>query len=183
LGDETERKDRQKIPPATRRRSAQQAGNQESGGQGREPTTSHEEITQMSTTNLYPFVSKSTVKAQLEGSYEFRLQAMTTLLAMQTTHEQATESTVSRNRVGFMSSHAKHGTRIAKLIADGQPLTDEDVALVNTIAPRYSRQIASFMRDEAIRQNPELAKTAALFSVKVPADVTDATDEADVAAE
>jgi len=132
-------------------------------------------------TNLYPFVSKSTIKARLAAEPEFRKDAMVMLYDMQTAHEQSTKSTLNKNRVGFMSSHAVKGSTVAVKIKAGEPLSDEDLAVIDTIAPRYSRQIALHFRASAIAADPELAKTAALFSAdrNLPA-VTDEAPEAEV---
>ena len=119
--------------------------------------------------NLYPFVTKSTLKARLAAEPEFRAQAMVILLALQTQHEQDTSTTLSKNRQGFMSSHAVHGTRIAKAIKAGEILSDEDQGRVDAIAPRYTRQLAVYFRAKAIAEDPALKAVAALFS----ADNTD----------
>jgi hypothetical protein len=112
----------------------------------------------------YPFVSKNIIKAQLEADPEYRKSAIVMLFQKQTEHEQATKSTLSRNRVGFMSSHSVRGSTIAQKVLAGEALTDEDWEQINKIAPRYSRQLACFMRAEAIAANPELARVAAMFS-------------------
>ena len=114
--------------------------------------------------NNYPFASKASIKDRLDNDSEFRIKAMKILLALQTESEQNTESTIVRNRQGFMSSHAVHGTRVAKKIQAGQDLTAEDMMHVNAIAPRYSRQLAVFFRAEDLRKNPSLAAAAAVFS-------------------
>ncbi len=119
--------------------------------------------------NLYPFVTKSTLKARLATEPTFRHQAMVILLALQTQHEQDTSTTLNKNRQGFMSSHAVHGTRIAKAIKAGEPLSVEDEAKVDAIAPRYTRQLAVYFRAKAIAEDPALKAVAALFS----ADNTD----------
>ena len=116
------------------------------------------------TANLYPFVTKAQIKAQLETDAEYRHQAMVILFTLQTEYEQQTSTTLNKNRQGFMSSHAVHGTRIARLIKAGEPLSAEDEARVDAIAPRYSRQLAVFWRAKAIADNPALKAVAALFS-------------------
>jgi hypothetical protein len=118
----------------------------------------------MTTSNLYPFVSKSSIKARLTNEPAFRLAAMVCLYDMQTAHEQDTKSTLNKNRVGFMSSHAVKGSTVAVKIKAGEPLSAEDLVTVDTIAPRYSRQIALHFRAQAIAADPSLAATAALFS-------------------
>jgi hypothetical protein len=114
--------------------------------------------------NLYPFVTKATIKTRLEAEPEFRCEAMAILHTLQTEHEQAVRTTKDKNRQGFMSSHAVKGSKVAEKIKAGEKLTDEDWDTVNTIAPRYSRQLAVYFRAQAISQDPALAKVAAMFS-------------------
>lgn len=113
--------------------------------------------------NLYPFLTKNALKAKLEEP-AFQLEAMTILYSLQTQHEQATDSTLLRNRAGFMSSHAVHGGRIARKIIAGEELSSEDMGRVATIAPRYSRQLACYFRTKAVEANPALKAVASLFS-------------------
>jgi hypothetical protein len=118
----------------------------------------------MTTSNLYPFMTKATIVAKLADSETFRNQAMIILLNLQTAHEQSVNETIVKNRQGFMSSHAVHGTRIAKALVQGAELSDEDRARVSSIAPRYSRQLAVHFRAQAIAERPELAAVAGIFS-------------------
>lgn len=114
--------------------------------------------------NLYPFVTKAQIKARLDSDPAYRIEAMAILHTLQTEHEQATKSTLNKNRQGFMSSHAVKGSKVAEKIKAGETLTEEDVAVVDTIAPRYSRQLATFARAQAIANDPALAKVAGMFS-------------------
>lgn len=114
--------------------------------------------------NLYPFTAKSAVKAQLENDHEFRLQAMVVLFTLQTDFEQSTDTTVTRNRQGFMSSHAVTGSRIARKLISQEELTDEDHEKVRKIAPCYSKQITRHLRSQAIKENPALEEVAKVFS-------------------
>ncbi len=128
--------------------------------------------------NLYPFVTKATIKARLETDADYRCEAMAILHTLQTEHEQATKSTRDKNRQGFMSSHAVKGSEVAVKIKAGEPLSAEDWATVNKIAPRYSRQLATFARARAIAENPALAETARLFSAdRVPSLPVEVSDE------
>lgn len=117
------------------------------------------------TTNNYPFTTKKEIIAQLATDPEACKQALVVLFNRQTAHEQDTASTLSRNKAGFMSSHAVHGTRIAKLIIAGEDLSEEDVARCQTIAPRYSKQLAAEARKSALEANPDLATAGAVFGV------------------
>lgn len=118
------------------------------------------------TSNRYPFATKKQIAARFaNGDTEYVISCLVALYERQTSHEQETASTLSRNHVGFMSSHATHGTRIAKLVLAGETLSDEDVALVWKIVPRYTRQIAAAARAEALEANPELAEQGKVFGV------------------
>ena len=134
----------------------------------------------MSTTgNLYPFVTKAQIKARLLSSFEYRCEAIVLLHTLQTAHEQATLSTLNRNHQGFMSSHSVKGSKVAMKIKAGEPLTIEDVETVDRIAPRYSRQLATFARAQAIANDPALAEVARVFSAdKVPAVAPVASESA-----
>ena len=110
--------------------------------------------TTATTANLYPFMTKNQIKERLSADPTFRCQAMVILYTLQTAFEQSTESTLNRNRQGFMSSHAVHGSRVAKKIKAGEQLSSEDWDRVNTIAPRYSRQLACYLRAQAVADQP-----------------------------
>ena len=122
------------------------------------------ETTTATSANLYPFVTKAQLKERLATEPAFRHSAMVILLALQTQYEQDMSCTLNKNRKGFMSSHAVHGTRIAKLIKAGEALSPEDEDRVCEIAPRYTRQLAIFFRAQAIAENPALKAAAEIFS-------------------
>ena len=126
--------------------------------------------------NLYPFMTKAMIKARLLEEPDFMVESLLILHTLQTEHEQATRSTLNRNKMGFMSSHAVHGSRIAEKVKAGLAqgdclgvvmatvLTVDDWAKVDSIAPRYTKQLAAYFRAREIAENPALAKVAALFS-------------------
>lgn len=116
------------------------------------------------TANLYPFVTKAQIKERLEQDPQYRRQAMVILFALQTAYEQTTDSTLTKNRQGFMSSHSVWGGRIARKINAGEELTAEETGKMDAIAPRYSRQLAVHFRAQAIAEQPALKAIAALFS-------------------
>lgn len=116
----------------------------------------------MKTKKSYPFVTKAQIAASLQD-YGVACAAMVVLFERQTAFEQETSSTLNKNRRGFMSSHAVHGTRIARALKAGEALPEEDVARVLAIAPRYTRQLAEHFREAALAADPELAEKAACF--------------------
>ena len=109
-------------------------------------------------------VTKAQIKERLATSQAYRIEAMAILHTLQTAHEQETKSTLNKNRQGFMSSHAVKGSTVAMKIKAGEPLSEDDLAVVDTIAPRYSRQLATFARAQEIANDPALAKVAETFS-------------------
>ena len=119
----------------------------------------------MISSNLYPFASKSSIKARILEDNAFMQECLQIMLSRQTAFEQDTRSTRDRNKQGFMSSHAVNGTRLAILSFEG-PLTGEDLLLARKITQSYSKQLASHFRTEAVRENPALKSVAALFSAE-----------------
>ena len=115
------------------------------------------------TANLYPFLTKAQIAERLYQSFEARCEAMCLLHTLQTEYEQSRRVTLSRNRQGFMSSHAVVGSRVAEKLKAGETLEDEDVIAINKIAPRYTRQLAVYERAKQIAENPELQKFVAMF--------------------
>ena len=112
----------------------------------------------------YPFQSKSSIKARLAADPSYREQALVTLYTKQTEWEQAAKATRDRNRVGFMSSHAVHGTKIAQKLIAGETLSEEETFRMDEIVSHYTKQLARFAREDAILANPELETVARLFS-------------------
>jgi len=112
----------------------------------------------------YPFRSKRSILDQVAADDAFMLHCLCVLHDRQTEHEQATKSTKSKNRRGFMSSHAVRGCELAEKVKGGDALTDEDTEKARTIVGRYGRQLAQHFREEAISANPDLAKAAEVFS-------------------
>jgi len=114
--------------------------------------------------NLYPFLTKAAIRERLLSDATFRCEAMVILFALQTAYEQNTSSTKDKNRQGFMSSHAVNGSRVARKIVSGEELSSEDEIHIQTIAPRYTRQLAVYYRAKAIAEQPALQAVAKLFS-------------------
>lgn len=114
------------------------------------------------TKKQYPFVTKAQLAVRLQD-FAFCCEAMAVLFDRQTAFEQDTSSTLSKNRRGFMSSHAVHGTRIARALRAGEPISEEDVPRVLAIAPRYTKQLADHFRQLATEADPALADQAACF--------------------
>lgn len=112
----------------------------------------------------YPFRSKRSILEQIAADDAFALHCLCILHDKQTEHEQATKSTKTKNRQGFMSSHSVRGCELAEKVKDNQALTDEEMGRTRSIVSRYGRQLAAHFRAEVIAGNPELAKVAEVFS-------------------
>jgi hypothetical protein len=113
----------------------------------------------------YPFLTKAQI-ALMACDLTFCCEAMVILFDRQTAFEQETSSTLNKNRRGFMSSHAVHGTRIARALKAGEALSEEDVARTTAIAPRYTKQLADHFRALALEADPALEAQAACFFTK-----------------
>lgn len=111
----------------------------------------------------YPFLTKAQIAASIEADFSFACNVICILHDRQTTFEQEQKTTLNKNRRGFMSSHAVHGSRIAELLKKGEALSPEDQDRVAEIAPRYTKQMAEHFRNEAIAADPTLAEKAACF--------------------
>lgn len=111
----------------------------------------------------YPFLTKAQIAANIEADFSFACQVICILHDRQTSFEQEQKTTLNKNRRGFMSSHAVHGSRIAELLKSGAALSPEDADRVAEIAPRYTKQMAEHFRNEAIAADPTLAEKAACF--------------------
>jgi hypothetical protein len=113
----------------------------------------------------YPFKTKAQFAQELSSSYESRCAAMVQVYELQTAEEQAAGTTTASNGRGFMCSHAVNGTRIAKALIAGEELSATDAVLVDTIAPRYAKQLAALAREAALAADPSLADAAKVFGV------------------
>lgn len=113
--------------------------------------------------NNYPFQTKKQIALRLATDPGFVRDCLVILYDRQTSDEAETSSTKYKNARGFMSSHAVHGTRLAKMVLAGEEMTDEDTAKVAEIVPRYTKQLAEHFRAKEIMKNPKLAVEAASF--------------------
>lgn len=111
----------------------------------------------------YPFATKAQLKARLDAEPSFVLQALLILDGRQTIDERETLETKYKNRVGWMSSHAVWGTKLASKVANGQELEPEEFDRAQAMVCRYTRQLAEHYRRKEIARNPELAAKVACY--------------------
>jgi len=113
--------------------------------------------------NLYPFLTKSVLKARISEDDSFMLECAQIMQSRQTAHEAATETTLLRNRAGWMSSHAVRGGRLVRKASE-EGLDQTETSQLRDMVSRYSKQLASHFRQAAIAENPALKEIAAVFS-------------------
>ncbi len=117
------------------------------------------------TSNGYPFQTKREIKERIQADPDFAQECLLVIYQRQTDDEVAAKDTKWKNKMGFMSSHAVHGTRIAEAVLAGDWIEDEDRARIAAMAVRYSKQLAAHFRQISLRNNPELAGQAAKFGI------------------
>jgi hypothetical protein len=115
--------------------------------------------------NLYPFTTKSQLKARIAADDDFVKECLVVMYNRQTTDEQETKDTKYRNRRGFMSSHAVRGTDLANKVLGGEWLNPEELDLAREIVKSYTKQLASHFRQESLAERPELAEAAKVFGL------------------
>jgi hypothetical protein len=113
--------------------------------------------------NLYPFLTKSVLKARISEDDSFMLECAQIMQSRHTAHEAATETTLLRNRAGWMSSHAVRGGRLVRKASE-EGLDQTETSQLRDMVSRYSKQLASHFRQAAIAENPALKEIAAVFS-------------------
>jgi hypothetical protein len=113
--------------------------------------------------NNYPFATKSQIKALLASSDSAVAMAVIILQDRQTSFEQATRSTKDRNHRGWMSSHAVRGGRLADEIVATGTLSADSLVLARGMVSRYSTQLASHIRAQAVEADPSLLEKSACY--------------------
>ena len=120
------------------------------------------------TANSYPFMTKAALKERLTTDTRFALSCCVIMQQRQTEYEQAKETTIVRNRQGWMSSHAVWGGRVARAVAAADDALEIDADLINRgceMISHYSKQLAEHFRNEKLAADPALAaKTACFFT-------------------
>jgi hypothetical protein len=115
--------------------------------------------------NNYPFRTKNDIKAQIESDDAFVLTCLVIMDDRQTEDERDTRETKWRNKMGWMSSHAVNGGKLATLVRNGEELDAEQLDKARGMVSKYSKQLASHFRQAAKDENPELAEAGSTFGV------------------
>lgn len=114
----------------------------------------------------YPFIGEKAVRKALQEDYDLQEAVVCMLFFLQTGEEQQARDTEVRNKAGFMSSDAWHGTRIAEVLTQEGCLDHEDIERVGRIATKYAKQTTVQLRRIAMQADPKLASYVQIFSVK-----------------
>ena len=115
--------------------------------------------------NNYPFLTKAAIKESIATDDAFVLKCLVIMDDRQTEDEQASHETKWRNKMGWMSSHAVNGGKLADLVRNGDDLDEEQLEKARGIVCKYSKQLASHFRTAAKDADPELAEAGATFGV------------------
>ena len=126
----------------------------------------------------YPFIGEKGVRRALEDNADLKVANAVLMYWLQTETEQAAKETVLKNKRGLMSSHAATATKVieaaiagvaldeeVELKADGFTFTGQTTYLTH-IGGRYAKQLSVALRAWAMAEEPSLAVTAGMFSVK-----------------
>ena len=114
----------------------------------------------------YPFVGVKAVKATLIAEPVVQRALLCILWHLQTEGEKAKRDTEVKNRAGFMSSDAWHGSRLAERLVNGMEIVAEDEEKITKIATKYSKQLSIQLRRQAMIESPALAAYAVVFSAQ-----------------
>jgi hypothetical protein len=115
--------------------------------------------------NGYPFLTKAQIVEKIDADDDFVRECVLVMHSLQTEEEQETKSTKSRNRAGWMASHAVKGTEYATKLAAGESLSDDELADARSKVRSYRKQLAAHFRSQAAKADPELASKGATFGV------------------
>lgn len=126
----------------------------------------------------YPFIGEKGVRKAIEDNADLKVANAVLMFWLQTDVEQAKRETTDKNKRGLMSSHAATATKVITALLAGQEL-DESLeykcdgfkftgheAYLTHVGSRYAKQLSVALRAFAMQQEPELAVTAGMFSVR-----------------
>lgn len=125
----------------------------------------------------YPFIGEKGVRKALAANPDLLVTNAVLMYHLQTTGEQAIKSTTDKNRRGLMSSHAKTASKVIESLLNGVEPADVEFKAdgftfgscdeyLRHIGGRYAKQLSVALRAWAMAQEPELAITAGMFSVR-----------------
>lgn len=121
----------------------------------------------------YPFVSRRQVADRLRSDREFLLRGVS-IMSERHAARQRGESGVT----GWGSSDGRKVEGPSRRALDGTA-TEEDLAILAEVVPRYARPIAATIRMEEMRNNLHLQAVAKRFGVRTPErPATEATEDA-----
>ena len=113
--------------------------------------------------NGYAFTTKRQISTRLATDESFVEECMALIYRLQTEDEREKCNTIHRNKMGFASSHAVNGSKLAIKLLEGVEWDDEERAMASEMISHYTKQIARYLRDEQISSSPELKEQQAHF--------------------
>jgi hypothetical protein len=126
----------------------------------------------------YPFIGEKGVRKAIEDSADLKVANAVLMFWLQTDVEQAKRETTDKNRRGLMSSHAATASKVISALIAGSELDETleykcdgskfsgHMAYLEHVGGRYAKQLSIALRAFAMQQEPELAVTAGMFSVR-----------------
>jgi hypothetical protein len=147
-------------------------------------TTTNTTTANTSSSNLYPFMTKTQVIDRLQKDDAFVMTCFQVLCGRQVEDEKDKGETLYKNRSGLSSSDSVKVTKLATaLAAEGETISpqildwsDITPAAKETVVAfcrqslccgkgigSYNKQLAAHFRNEAMKASPELAKAAGVF--------------------
>lgn len=113
----------------------------------------------------YPFTTKKQILAKLDSDRTFLFACFDYLQSCQAVPEQERAATIFSNKSGWMSSHAANAAKLAVKKAEGI-LDAEDEQKIHAMVCRYTKQLATKARRDALAANPELEWAVDVYSAK-----------------
>lgn len=118
-----------------------------------------------SSSNGYPFPTKTEIVGLIESDKAFRLQCLTILVSLQTKTELARLQTHKSNKRGLRCSESAWMPQLAEKVSNGDRLSSEEQERLVSVLPVYRKQLAAHFRSEVLNRHPELKKEARVFGV------------------
>lgn len=95
---------------------------------------------------------KSFIQSQLSTNPAWAIRGLVKIYTLQTSDEQASDTTSHDNGVGFSGCDANILSSFAKQVNAGRNLSPKQMAIVYKKMPRYHRQIVSFIHPEKLAE-------------------------------
>ena len=104
---------------------------------------------------------KSYIQSQLSTNPAWAIRGLVKIYTLQTSDEQASDTTSHDNGVGFSGCDANILSSFAKQVNAGRNLSPKQMTIVYKKMPRYWRQIVGFIPEDKLQQITERVAVAA----------------------